>query len=134
LSGWDEELAQRPTPCDLLEVLRRRPAAKSKAAKSAKAGRRRALIIERILPIGLLTLALVGAPLMIFSREGMPRLEAVEKELDTVERENDELRREIDLLRVRVAKLRDDPATVEQLARDELGLIRHTEVVFQFPE
>ena len=72
--------------------------------------------------------------MMIFSREGMPRLEAVENELDTVERENDELRREIEMLRGRVAKLRDDPATVEQLARDELGLIRHTEVVFQFPK
>jgi cell division protein FtsB len=92
------------------------------------------LVIERGLPLGLLAVALVGAPLLIFSRDGMPRLEAVEKELDAVERENDELRREIDVLRARVGKLRDDPATVEQLARDELGLIRHSEVVFQFPE
>ena len=106
-----------------------------RAPDTKKARRsRRALILERVLPIGLLTVALVGAPLMIFSREGMPRLEAVENELDTVERENDELRREIEMLRGRVAKLRDDPATVEQLARDELGLIRHTEVVFQFPK
>lgn len=95
---------------------------------------RRALWLERALPIGLLALALVGAPLMIFSRDGMPRLEAVEKELETVERENAELQREIDLLRARVARLRDDPAAVERLARDELGLIRQSEVVFQFPE
>jgi cell division protein FtsB len=92
------------------------------------------LIVERILPLGLLGVALVGAPLLIFSREGMPRLEAVEKELESVDKENDELRREIDVLRARVGKLRDDPATVERLARDELGLIRHSEVVFQFPE
>lgn len=71
---------------------------------------------------------------MIFSREGMPRLEAVEQELDTVEHENEELSREIEMLRARVARLRDDPAAVEQLARDELGLIRQSEVVFQFPE
>jgi cell division protein FtsB len=90
--------------------------------------------MERALPIGLLTLAVVGAPLMIFSRDGMPRLEAVEKELETVERENAELQRDIDLLRARVTRLRDDPAAVEQLARDELGLIRQSEVVFQFPE
>lgn len=96
--------------------------------------RRRALLVERALPIGLLALALVGAPVMIFSRDGMPRLEAVEKELDTVERENADLQREIDLLRARVTRLRDDPAAVEQLARDELGLIRQSEVVFQFPE
>ncbi|MCA9623026.1 MAG: septum formation initiator family protein [Myxococcales bacterium] len=71
---------------------------------------------------------------MIFSREGMPRLEAVEQELLTVERENAELEREIELLRARVTRLRDDPAAVERLARDELGLIRQSEVVFQFPE
>ena len=92
------------------------------------------MLVERALPIGLLGLALVGAPVMIFSRDGMPRLEAVEKELETVERENAELQREIDLLRARVTRLRDDPAAVEQLARDELGLIRQSEVVFQFPE
>ncbi len=95
---------------------------------------RRALVLERVLPIGLLAIALIGAPLLIFSRDGMPRLEAVEKELATVERENAELRREIELLRARVARLRDDPAAIEQLARDELGLIRQSEVVFQFPE
>ncbi|MEM6787632.1 MAG: septum formation initiator family protein [Myxococcota bacterium] len=87
-----------------------------------------------MLPLGLLALASVGAPLLIFSREGMPRLEAVERELSTVEHENEELRRKIDMLRARVSRLRDDPAAVEQLARDELGLIRQSEVVFQFPE
>ena len=90
--------------------------------------------LQRFLPLGLLITALVGAPLMIFSREGMPRLEAVEQELGTVEHENEELRREIEMLRARVTRLRADPAAVEQLARDELGLIRQSEVVFQFPE
>jgi cell division protein FtsB len=64
----------------------------------------------------------------------MPRLEAVELELQSVERENEEIRRDIEVLRARVGRLRDDPAAVEQLARDELGLIRQSEVVFQFPE
>lgn len=95
---------------------------------------RRVLLLERALPIGLLAVALIGAPLMIFSRDGVPRLEAVDKELGTVERENTELRREIDVLRAQVGRLRDDPAAVERLARDELGLIRQSEVVFQFPE
>jgi cell division protein FtsB len=95
---------------------------------------RRVLVIERALPIGLLLVALVGAPLMIFSQGGMPRLESVNKQLSSVEHDNVELTREIQLLRARVARLRDDPAAVEQLARDELGLIRQSEVVFQFPE
>ncbi len=125
-----KELARRRERCDRTKVFRRRRATPSRT----KPRPRGALIIERVLPIGLLAVALVGAPILIFSREGMPRLEAVESELATVERENASLRREIVELRVRVVKLRDDPATVEQLARDQLGLIRHSEVVFQFPE
>ncbi len=96
-------------------------------------GPRRVLLLERVLPIGLLVVALVGAPVMIFSRDGMPRLETVERELRTVQAENSAIRREVVVLRARVTKLRDDPAAVEQLARDELGLIRQSEVVFQFP-
>lgn len=94
---------------------------------------RRGSWIEQFLPVGVLALALAGAPLMIFSSEGLPRLRSVEKELRTVERENQQLRREIDVLRARVARLRDDPAAIEQLARAELGLVRQSEVVFQLP-
>ncbi|MBI4704440.1 MAG: septum formation initiator family protein [Deltaproteobacteria bacterium] len=90
-------------------------------------------MLERFLPISLLLLALVGAPVMILAPEGLPRLRGVEREIESVERENAALRREIDVLRARVSRLRDDPAAVEQLARDELGLVRQSEVVFQFP-
>jgi cell division protein FtsB len=96
--------------------------------------RRRTIVIERVLPIGLLVTAVIGAPIMIFSRDGIPRLEAMERELETVERENADLQREIDVLRARVAELRDNPAAIERIARDELGLIRQSEVVFQFPK
>jgi cell division protein FtsB len=95
---------------------------------------KRALLIERGLPIGLLALAIGSVPVMMFSREGLPRLRTVQAELETVEAENLELRREIETLRVRVKTLRDDPAAVERLARDELGMVRQSEVVFQFPE
>ncbi|MSP24809.1 MAG: septum formation initiator family protein [Myxococcales bacterium] len=69
---------------------------------------------------------------MIFAPEGLPRLRTIEAELGSVDRENAELRRAIDVLRARVHKLREDPATAERLARDELGLVRETEIVFQF--
>ena len=35
-------------------------------------------------------------------------------------------------LRIEVRRLRDDPAAVERIARDELGMVRKSEVVFQF--
>ena len=41
--------------------------------------------VERGLPIGVLVVALIGAPVMIFSPEGLPRLRGLERELAAVE-------------------------------------------------
>lgn len=76
--------------------------------------------------------AVVGAPVMILSPQGLPRLRGLEKELADVEEDNAALRRQIEALRGKVARLRDDPSAVERIARDDLGLVRQTEVVFQF--
>jgi cell division protein FtsB len=89
-------------------------------------------LIERVLPIAVLVLALVGAPIMIFAPEGLPRLRGLERELSSVNEENKQLEREIEDLRGQVTRLRDDPAAVERIARDDLGLVRQSEVVFQF--
>ncbi len=93
---------------------------------------RLAIFVERVLPIAVLVLALVGAPLMIFAPEGLPRLRGLELELEQVGAENRQLQREIDELRGHVERLRDDPAAVERMAREDLGLLRQSEVVFQF--
>jgi cell division protein FtsB len=77
--------------------------------------------------------AAVGAPLMIFSSDGLPRLRSLERELAQVQRENAEQRRQIEFLRKGVQNLKDNPQSVERIARDELGLVRKNEVVFQFP-
>jgi len=95
--------------------------------------RRLTLVLERVLPVGILVVAVIGAPVMIFSPEGLPRLRGLERELEQVEEESAEMHREIDALRGRVERLRDDPTAVERIARDNLGLVRQTEVVFQFP-
>ena len=89
-------------------------------------------IIERAHPVAALVVALVGAPILIFSPQGLPRLRGLQKELADVDDENADLRRDIDSLRGRVTRLRDDPGAVERIARDNLGLMRQNEVVFQF--
>jgi cell division protein FtsB len=94
--------------------------------------RRYALLAERVLPVAILVVAVVGAPVLILSPQGLPRLRGLQKELADVDDENAELRREIEGLHGRVARLRDDPGAVERIARDNLGLVRQTEVVFQF--
>jgi cell division protein FtsB len=91
-----------------------------------------AAVLERTLPIGMLTLALVAVPVLVLQPAGLPRLRALQKELDAVNAENDELRRDVLRLRVEVRDLRDDPAAVERIARDQLGMVRKSELVFQF--
>ncbi|EYF07987.1 Cell division protein DivIC (FtsB) [Chondromyces apiculatus DSM 436] len=86
-----------------------------------------------MLPVAMLVIAVVGAPVMILAPQGLPRLRSLERELTQVEDENAELTREIEALRGKVSRLRDDPTAVERIARDNLGLVRQTEVVFQFP-
>lgn len=88
--------------------------------------------LERALPLGILGVALIGAPLLIFEPEGLPRMRSLEKELAEVQGENIELRRDVTRLRAEVRDLRDEPAAVERIARDQLGLVRKSEVVFQF--
>jgi len=90
------------------------------------------LLVERVLPVAVLVVAVVGAPVLIFSPQGLPRLRGLEQELTDVNEENAELRRDIEALRGRVTRQKDDPAAVERMARDHLGLVRQTEVVFQF--
>lgn len=88
--------------------------------------------LQRALPIGILALALVGAPVLIFQPQGLPRMRILEQELARVDTENAELRRDVGTLRVEVKQLKDDPAAVERIARNQLGLVRKNEIVFQF--
>jgi cell division protein FtsB len=92
-----------------------------------------ASFLERALPIGVLGLALFGVPILVLEPEGLPRMRALQKELASVDAENDALRREVTQLRDDVKHLRDDPVAVEKIARDQLGLVRKSEIVFQFP-
>jgi cell division protein FtsB len=90
-------------------------------------------LLERALPIAILVLAGVGVPMLVFQPEGLPRMRGLEKELAGVTAENESLRREVTNLRADVKELRDDPAAVERIARDQLGLVRKSEIVVQFP-
>ena len=61
-------------------------------------------------------------------------MRAVERELQTVQAENRALKRDAADLKTEVRALRDDPAAVEHIARDQLGMVRKSEIVFQFPK
>ncbi len=87
---------------------------------------------ERLLPLSVLIVSVLAVPTMIMSPDGLPRLQRLEVEFTRVEEDNKLLREEIEQLKMKVNQLKEDPKAVEQIARDQLGLIHPTEVVFQF--
>lgn len=91
------------------------------------------LFLERGLPVVILAVAGIGAPAMMLAPDGLPRLRGLEAELHQVRNENVDLSEKIHQLQRQVQRLKEDPKAVERIARDELGLVRNTEVVFQFP-
>jgi cell division protein FtsB len=86
-----------------------------------------------ILPFALLVFTLVAVPLHLFDEQGLPRYRELSDQLAKVQTKNDRLRREIHELRSETDRLRTDPRAIERIARDELGMVREGEVVFQFP-
>lgn len=90
------------------------------------------LLAERVLPIAILAVAIVAVPVMILSRTGLPRLDELRQEKARSGQEISHLSEQIRQLRAQVKRVKRDPAAVERVARDELGLVRRTEVVFQF--
>jgi cell division protein FtsB len=86
----------------------------------------------RGLPLAVLTIALVSVPVLVLEPQGMPRMRSLETELAGVQSENTELRRDVGRLRTEVKALRENPKAVERIGREQLGLVRKSEVVFQF--
>lgn len=89
-------------------------------------------LAERSLPLFVLGLSVISVPWMILAATGIPRLRALGEEKVQVDLEISRLSDEIRRLRVEVRHIKDDPAKIEQVARDQLGLLRQTEIVFQF--
>ena len=70
----------------------------------------------------------------MLSPSGLHRLSSLEEEKRRADEEISRLAQQISQLRAEVRRIKREPAAVERVARDELGLVRQTEVVFQFKE
>lgn len=92
------------------------------------------LFAQRVLPLAVLALAAVSVPALMLSPTGLPRLRNLEGERQRANEEISRLGSQINSLRAEVNRIKTDPAAVERAARDELGLVRTTEVVFQFSD
>ena len=90
------------------------------------------LFVQRVMPLAVLAVAAISVPMLMLSATGLPRLQGLREEKVRADEEVSRLSQQIWELRAEVARIKDDPAAVERAARDELGLVRRTEVVFQF--
>jgi cell division protein FtsB len=92
----------------------------------------RRLLLERALPLAILAVAILSVPVMMLGPLGLRRLDALREEKRRADADIARLSAEIRSLRAEVEQIKRDPAAVERVARDELGLLRQTELVFQF--
>ncbi|MBW2463108.1 MAG: septum formation initiator family protein [Deltaproteobacteria bacterium] len=91
-------------------------------------------VLAWLLPFGLLVLAIVAVPLHLLDDHGLPRYRVLASELRQVESENERVQREVVDLSRQVEALRHDPLAIERIARDDFGMVREGELVFQFAE
>lgn len=87
-----------------------------------------------LVPLAVLLLAIVSVPVRILDDEGLPRYRALVAAREEARTQNARLTRDLRELDAEVRALRDDPEALERIARDEFGMVRDGEVVFQFDE
>jgi cell division protein FtsB len=78
-------------------------------------------------------MALLVAASVALGAGGMMRVWEMQRELEALEQEIERLSAETQQLAQTVEKLRNDPAYMEQLARETLGFVRPDETVLKFP-
>jgi cell division protein FtsB len=80
-----------------------------------------------------MVMAIMTVPTLVLDEQGLPRYRHLTTELEELRESNEDLVREIATLKGEIDALRSDSSYVERIARDELGMVRAEEFVFQFP-
>ena len=79
------------------------------------------------------TLAVIALAILGFGGQSLGRLWNMKREVDGLEREIAALRVETDRVSASVTRLRSDPDSIEQIAREELGLIKPGDRILKLP-
>jgi cell division protein FtsB len=88
-------------------------------------------VSRRLLAAALIVVAASG--LAVYGGSGVMRVRAMQQEIRQLERELATLRGQTEKLTATIDKLRNDPAYIEKLAREDLGYVREGETVLKFP-
>ncbi len=89
------------------------------------------LWLMRLLGAGLLMALLAYVPYLVYRGDGYVHYRDMQDRLAEIERKNEAQRAQNRALRREVRRLRDDPAALTAVARDELGLVLPGEIVIQ---
>ena len=97
--------------------------------------RRRTFPRKRPTRRGLALLGLIAAAFLLvtvfFDDMGLKRYLAMRQQAEELEREIFELERSNEALREEIIRVQEDPARIEELARERLGFVRDGETVYQ---
>ena len=80
-----------------------------------------------------MVMAIMTVPTLVLDEQGLPRYRHLREERQELRESNEDLVREIATFKREIEALRADLPYVERIARDELGMVRAEEFVFQFP-
>ncbi|MGH7323436.1 MAG: septum formation initiator family protein [Candidatus Rokuibacteriota bacterium] len=86
---------------------------------------------QRLVAAG--AVVLVGTVLGGWGVGGVLRVREIDREIAAAERAIAALRTRAEQLTATIDRLRNDPAYIEKLAREEHGLVREGETVLKFP-
>jgi cell division protein FtsB len=82
----------------------------------------------------LLVFSVVCVAVGILKFEGLPRFRMLSTQLRETRDRNAHLRDEILRLQHEADQLRHNPLAIERIAREQLGMSRKDELIFQFPK
>lgn len=71
-------------------------------------------------------------PYHAYGPQGIGQARVLQRELERLQQSNEKLQRDNGELQHRIERLRGSRRAVERVARDELGLVRPGDLVFQF--
>ena len=78
-------------------------------------------------------LGVVLVVMLVLGGNGLLKVWRLKQKVDTLERDVQMLEAENDRLARTIDRLREDPALIEKIAREELGYVKEGEKVLKFP-
>jgi|SRR3990172_5982204 len=101
----------------------------AKLDSGSKTGRRKKLLVAAMIPVGVYFLVT-----FVFGEMGLVKYYRMKAQYQAITREIAELKQDNTRLMREVRALKTDPAYMEKLARDKLGLARNGEIVYYYDE